>query len=87
MRRPRGVGFTLLTSASAIGRYRGWERAVGNARSLAARTDGNVSLISDDSGASWEVTPDGRVTAAASAWRRRRTPSSSGEAVGAGTRP
>lgn len=62
MRRPRSTGFTLWTSANTTGRYRGWEHAVGSARWLAAQTNGDVYLVSDDSGASWDVSPDGRVT-------------------------
>jgi hypothetical protein len=63
MRRRRSTGFTLWTSANTTGSYRGWERAVGSARSLAAKTNGDVYLVSDDSGASWDVSPGGRVSA------------------------
>jgi hypothetical protein len=62
MRRRRSSGFTLWTSTNATGSYRGWEHAVGSARWLAEQTSGPVYLVSDDSGASWDVAPEGGVT-------------------------
>jgi|KBSSwiStaDraftv2_1062776.scaffolds.fasta_scaffold1253749_2 hypothetical protein len=71
MNRPRRNGFTVWTGANASGSYRGWEHAVSSARWLASSTNDDVQLISDDSGASWDVSPDGRVTADAARWRTR----------------
>jgi hypothetical protein len=62
MRRRRLGRFTLWTSANATGSYRGWEHAVGSARWLAAETNADVYLVSDDDGASWDVAPNGRIS-------------------------
>ena len=60
-RRRRSTRFTMWTSANASGSYRGWERALGSARWVAAETDTTVLVASDDSGETWDVSPDGSV--------------------------
>ncbi len=61
MTRRRSHGYTLWTSAGS-GSYRSWERAVGAARFAAEQSSTNVSMLDDDSGQMWEISPDGRVS-------------------------
>lgn len=57
----RHRGYTLRTSRGT-GSYRSWERAVGAARWTAEVTKADTSIVNDDSGETWDVKPDGRVS-------------------------
>ena len=61
MRPRRNSGYTLWTRRGP-GSYRSWERAVGAARWVAEESGMGVSMVNDDSGEIWDVSPDGRVS-------------------------
>jgi hypothetical protein len=56
--RRRGRGFTVRTGADAHS-YASWERAIGAARTLAARLGISSSVTDDVNGTRFDVAPDG----------------------------
>jgi hypothetical protein len=61
MMRRQARGYTLWTSRGT-GSYRTWSRALSAARWAAERTGSGVSLVSDETGAMWDVSADGRAS-------------------------
>jgi hypothetical protein len=61
VRRGQSHGYALWTSRGT-GSYQSWERAVGAARWAAEQTSSDVSMVSGDSGAMWDISPEGQVS-------------------------
>ncbi len=61
MRPRRSNGYTLRIG-NGTDPYRSWERAVGAARFAADKSCSTVSMVDDDSGQVWDVSPDGLVS-------------------------
>jgi hypothetical protein len=57
----RRTGFTLWTADNANGSYHSWERVVGSARWLAAKSGASVRVVDDNNGDQWDVSPSGMV--------------------------